>query len=74
MWRLDDSEEGESITTMPSRIEEKLLGSRTIFVAEPISDKTYRRLASAVTLMEAADADKPIRVFVNSPGGSADSS
>lgn len=73
MWRYDDSEEGEGVSPTPARIEEKLLGSRTIFVAEPISDKTYRRVASALTLMEGEDSEKPIRVFVNSPGGSADS-
>jgi ATP-dependent Clp protease, protease subunit len=74
MWRYDDdSDEGEAQTSMPPRIEEQLIRSRTIFVAEPISDKTYRRVASALTLMEASNSKEAIRVFVNSPGGSADS-
>jgi ATP-dependent Clp protease protease subunit len=58
---------------IPSFLDQRLVEGRSILVAEEISDAIYRRLASAVLAMERADASKPITVYVNSPGGSADS-
>ena len=72
MWRLDDDEQDES-NERPDGLTTKLLKTRTIIVAEGISDKTYRKVAGTLALLEAMDPDKGITVFVNSPGGSADS-
>jgi len=55
------------------RIQEKMLEARTVLVAEEVSDDLYRKVASAIVLLERIDPKGPITVFVNSPGGSADS-
>lgn len=51
----------------------RALKTRTIFATDQVSDRMYRRIASALTLMQADDDKSPITVYVNSPGGSADS-
>ncbi len=52
---------------------EALVESRSIVVAEAISDATYRHVVNLLTVMERKSESKPVRIFVNSPGGSADS-
>lgn len=51
----------------------KILETRTIVIARPVTDKLYEKVINMLLLLESADAEKPIKVFVNSPGGSADS-
>lgn len=74
-WRLDeDGEEEKSNDGGGDRgLAVKLLKARTIIVAEEVSDKTYRKVATSLALLEQDSADKPVYVYVNSPGGSADS-
>jgi ATP-dependent Clp protease, protease subunit len=78
-WRYDDDEsgEGEPAETEEKfsfgRMTQKLLEKRIIICAEVVSDRLYRRMASMITVLEAIDPKKPITVYVNSPGGSADS-
>ena len=54
-------------------IEVKLLESRTLLVEGPVTDKMYRAVVARLLFLEAKDPKAPITVFVNSPGGSADS-
>jgi ATP-dependent Clp protease protease subunit len=74
MTRLEDkdeqdkSERGEGL-----RIQEKMLEARTILVYDEVSDEMYRKVASSLILLERLDPNAPVTVFVNSPGGSADS-
>lgn len=78
-WRLDEEEgdenEGGAANEGGSsaRLTQKLLESRTLIVAEVVSDRLYRKVASTLTVLESIDANKPVTVLVNSPGGSADS-
>ena len=51
----------------------KILETRTIVIARPVSDKLYEKVINMLMLLESADPEKPIKIFVNSPGGSADS-
>lgn len=51
----------------------RALRTRTVFACDVVNDRMYRRIASALTLMQADDDKSPITVYVNSPGGSADS-
>lgn len=74
-------------TEQPSRLQEpgdeddesdewltkRLVENRMILISEPISDKIARKVVSQVTLMDQENHEDPISVFVNSPGGSADS-
>ena len=52
---------------------QKLLESRNILISQEISDETTQRVITQLLLLEAMDADKEIRIFINSAGGSADS-
>lgn len=78
MFRYDDEDDededkGSNEGSGESAILSRLLKARTIVVAEPVTDKLYRRVAQAITMLEQADSEAPITVYVNSPGGSADS-
>ncbi len=56
-----------------SVVEKHLLESRIVMCTGPVTDKMAREVSSRCLVMEAADSSKPITVFINSPGGSADS-
>ena len=51
----------------------RMLKTRAILVFEPISDKLARRVQSTLLLLQQDDEKAPITVYINSPGGSADS-
>jgi ATP-dependent Clp protease protease subunit len=51
----------------------RMLKTRSILVFEPISDKLARRVQSTLLLLQQDDEKSPITVYINSPGGSADS-
>lgn len=83
-WRLDDDDDDDDDDDEPERetrgggnglgrLTHRLLESRTIVVAEVVTDALYRKVAGMVTVLENMDPGKPITVLVNSPGGSADS-
>lgn len=81
-WHLDDDDDDEDDDEESNRkdtnggldrLTRGLLESRTIIVAEPVTDRLYRKVAGMLTVLENHDATKPITVLVNSPGGSADS-
>jgi ATP-dependent Clp protease protease subunit len=55
------------------RLADKMLEARTIIVSEEVTDGLHRRVATLLTLMELQDAKAPVKVLINSPGGSADS-
>ncbi|MHC4607200.1 MAG: ClpP family protease [Planctomycetota bacterium] len=57
----------------PEGLMKRMLKARTILVSDVITDKLARQLTSQVLLMQEDDREKPITVYVNSPGGSADS-
>lgn len=71
----DDGEEGKEADGKKKRpaINDRLLDARTMIIAEEVSDVLYRKVATMLTLLERKDKAAPITVFVNSPGGSADS-
>ena len=51
----------------------KMLKTRSILVFEQVSDKLARRVQSNLLLLQQDDEKAPITVYINSPGGSADS-
>src|SRR4029453_10683388 len=51
----------------------KMLKTRSILIFEPVSDKLARRVQSNLLLLQHDDENAPITVYINSPGGSADS-
>ena len=55
------------------KIDRLLLESRCVVISREVSDRLAERVFKHLVLLEAKDAAAPITVFVNSPGGSADS-
>ncbi|MBI4517984.1 MAG: ATP-dependent Clp protease proteolytic subunit [Deltaproteobacteria bacterium] len=50
----------------------KLLESRNLVIGQEINDEVTQRVVTQLLLLENMDPAKEIRVFINSPGGSAD--
>jgi ATP-dependent Clp protease protease subunit len=79
-WQLEDGEEEEpeEEKSAPEKDEEpklleKFLKTRTILISEEITSELAKRVYQNLLLLEADDAEKPITVVINSPGGEADS-
>jgi ATP-dependent Clp protease, protease subunit len=51
----------------------KLLKSRTILIAKAVDKELMQTVTAQLLLMSTEDTRKPITVYVNSPGGDADS-
>lgn len=60
----DEKEEG---------LAKRLLKARVVMISEAITDKLAKAVASQCIVMQEENARSPITVYVNSPGGSADS-
>jgi ATP-dependent Clp protease protease subunit len=58
--------------TEADTLTQKLLESRNVVISGEITDEVTHRVLSQLLLLEAMDGTKDIRVFINSPGGSAD--
>jgi ATP-dependent Clp protease protease subunit len=58
--------EGDALLT-------KMLQTRTIVISQEINEELTRRVISQLLLLESEDSAKQIQVYINSPGGSADS-
>jgi ATP-dependent Clp protease protease subunit len=54
-------------------LDRKLIESRTLMIAGPITDRLAKDCATRLMVMESMDPERPIHVLINSPGGSADS-
>ncbi len=51
----------------------RLLKTRSILVSEVVTDRLARRVQAQLILMQQDDEKAPVTVYINSPGGSADS-
>ncbi len=51
---------------------ERLLESRTVLMAEPISAELAESVVTKLLLLDADDSKTPIDFYINSPGGSVD--
>src|SRR5262245_14210019 len=71
-WRLaDDDKEGKGGDE--GGLMKALIKTRTVLVAEEVSDKLYQKVVRAMLLMQHDDDKAPVTILINSPGGSADS-
>ncbi len=52
---------------------EVLSKTRTIVISEEVKDETHAKVLNALAFLNSEDEKSPIKVFINSPGGSADS-
>ena len=69
----EDEEEDENKEDKGSEfLGRSLIKARTILISDPVDHKLTTRVIAQLLLMDSEDAEKPIKVFINSPGGSAD--
>jgi len=77
--RLDEEDQPEKTEKpaqenerAPSPVDASLFKSRTILLFGEINDKVSRAITAQLVAL-AAESDKPIRMFINSPGGHVES-
>ncbi len=74
----DDDDDDHGCSPQPTRekgagfLDRHLVDSRTLLISGPVDDKMLRDAQMRLFAMEARDAQKPVTVMINSPGGSAD--
>jgi ATP-dependent Clp protease, protease subunit len=79
VYRLDEEDQPETPTkkgaeekSTPSIIDNNLFKSRTVLLFGEINDKVARSITAQLVALSAESA-KPIRMFINSPGGHVES-
>lgn len=55
-----------------SDIYSRLLGHRVVFLGRPVDDEIGNLIIAQLLHLESEDSDKPIALYINSPGGSGD--
>lgn len=69
----EEPEEDQEEEYAPRKhLTDRLLESRTILLAEPISSELAEDIIGRLLLLDAEDEGAPIDVYINSPGGSVD--
>ncbi len=69
----EEEEREERAERIEEKLVEKLIRRRTVLISRAIDEVTAERVIASLILMEEEDPAKPITVYVNSPGGAADS-
>ena len=72
-YRLAEDDDKENDDSGDYLLMRKMLKTRSILIFEPVSDKLARRVQSNLLLLQHEDENAPVTVYINSPGGSADS-
>ena len=76
--RLDDEEEEEEEEESEKGSKDgeflgrSLIKARTILISDPVDHKLTARVTAQLLFLDHEDPEKPIKIFINSPGGSAD--
>jgi ATP-dependent Clp protease protease subunit len=65
---IEQTSRGERAFDIYSR----LLGHRVVFLGRPVDDEIANLIVAQLLHLESEDPDKPISLYVNSPGGSMD--
>lgn len=68
----DEENDDEKSGGVRMPIIRKLLDHRTVLLCGPVTDDLAREIMAQLLVLDSADVTKPIRVYVNSPGGSVD--
>ncbi len=74
-WGMNEAEEEEEEPTDGGDrafLGRNLLKARTILISDPIDHRLTTRVMAQLLLMDHDDTKAPIKIFINSPGGSAD--
>ena len=72
--RLDDDEDDDekSEDKMSAPLVKYLLDARAVILTGPVTDELSQRVVAQLIALDTRDSSKPIRVYINSPGGSVD--
>ncbi len=72
--RLKEEEEEEEVRGEGDGafLGRNLLKARTILISDPVDHKLTTRVIAQLLLVDGEDPEKPVKIFINSPGGSAD--
>lgn len=65
---VEQTSRGQRVFDIYSR----LLGHRVVFLGRPIDDDVANLVVAQLLHLESEDPDKPISLYINSPGGSVD--
>lgn len=68
----DEGEDQEKAERGPDFLGKSLMDARTVLISDPIDHKLTTRIMAQLLHLDAADPEKTIKIFINSPGGSAD--
>jgi len=70
---LEEEEKPAKAEPKQDNVGLKLLENRVILVTGPVNDKMHESVSARLLFLQQKDASAEITVYVNSPGGSADS-
>lgn len=68
----DEEEEEEKRSRNGEFLGRSLMKARTVLISDPIDHKLTARVTAQLLFLDIEDSDEPIKLFINSPGGSAD--
>jgi ATP-dependent Clp protease, protease subunit len=68
----EDDKDEDKHGHVPSPIIRRLLETRTVLVCGPVTDDMAREVMAQLLVLDTQNSAKPIRVFINSPGGGVD--
>lgn len=68
--QLNEEEQEEQEEKKP--LSYRLLESRSILIAEPVSKELAERVTTQLLLLDQDDDSEPINIYINSPGGDVD--
>ncbi|MHC4479653.1 MAG: ATP-dependent Clp protease proteolytic subunit [Planctomycetota bacterium] len=68
----EEPEEEEEEYPGHKHLTDRLLDSRIILLADPITSELAEDIVAKLLLLDAGDAEAPIDLYINSPGGSVD--
>ncbi len=68
----EEEEDEEAGAGLRKHVAERLLDSRKILLAEPISAELAEQVVARLLVLDEADPEAAIDIYINSPGGSVD--
>ncbi len=70
--RAGDDDDGDDEKKNSAPLLKYLFDARAVILTGAVSDELSAKIVAQLLAMDAADSEKPIRVYINSPGGSVD--
>lgn len=70
--RFEEEDEKKKAPEMPDPLTEKFMKTRQIILSGEINKELAEKIVSQLLVLEADDAEKPIYMYIDSPGGDVD--